>query len=34
MTKIYIAKIPLVLKNDKGEDYRVGEGEAVTLTDD
>ena len=34
MTKIYIAKIPLVLKNDKGEDYRVAEGEAVTLTDD
>ena len=34
MPKIYIAKIPLVLKNDKGEDYRVGEGEAVTLTDD
>ena len=34
MTKIYIAKIPLVLKNDQGEDYRVAEGEAVTLTDD
>ena len=27
MTKIYIAKIPLVLKNDKGEDYRVAEGD-------
>ena len=34
MTKIYIAKIPLVLKNDKGEDYRVAEGEAVTLSDE
>lgn len=34
MTKIYIAKIPLVLQNDQGKDYRVGEGEAVTLTDE
>ena len=30
MTKIYIAKIPLVLKHDKGEDYRVAKREAVT----
>lgn len=34
MPKIYIAKIPLVLQNDKGEDFRVAEGEAVTLTDE
>ena len=33
MTKTYLAKIPLVLKNDKGEDFRVAEGEAVTLTE-
>ena len=34
MPKIYIPKIPLVLQNDKGEDYRVAEGEAVTLSDE